>query len=297
MGTNTHSDCLFSHVQVNKSGKPRVTIQFLNFELEKSQFEHLLVVSQKWFLRDLLRQNSLRHDESLPNLLRKWQFLRRVFALRAVNSSEKFHDTTPSFGIDHVLPIFYYCAEKVGELHLMVMSHHIPGSRAVFPIPHFEVFLLARDSPDIIERGIHFFRNSGNEGRSAIGLGSNRSSRRAMNVNLSPQSGTLRVAQNNRTHATILETDGGNYCVVDLYTRMIVGIPVAMQFHGRTHEPTHQVEIVRSLTHHHATTFAGPCSTPRVREVISGLAPSQHRHNGEHGLAELAGVNRFLHQI
>src|SRR5579863_3099426 len=228
-------------------------------------------------------------------LLRQRQFLWGVFALRAVNSREQFYYATSCFGIDQRFSILQYCVKKIGQLHLMVMSHHVPGPRPVFAIPYFEVLLLPLHGPNIVERRVHFFRDARDEGRSAIRLSSDGRSRRAMNVNLSPQSGALRVTQDNRTHPSAFKADRGNHGIVHLYTRMVISVPVAMQFHCGTHEPTHQVEIMRSLAHNHAAAFAGPCPAPRVGAVVGGFTPSEHGHNCEHWFAEFAGIDRFLH--
>jgi hypothetical protein len=61
IGTYSDGNGFFSHIQVNESRKPPIAIQFLNFELKQSQFQHLLVVTQEQILRDLLHQNSFRH--------------------------------------------------------------------------------------------------------------------------------------------------------------------------------------------------------------------------------------------
>jgi hypothetical protein len=47
MGTHSNRDGLLSHIQVHKSRKPAIAIQFLNFELEESEFEHLFVIGKK----------------------------------------------------------------------------------------------------------------------------------------------------------------------------------------------------------------------------------------------------------
>src|ERR1700691_4181421 len=100
-----------------------------------------------------------------------------------------------------------------------------------------------------------------------------------MDVDLSPQSRALRVAQNNRTHPSALETNGSSHGIVDLYSRMVISVPIAMQFHGGPHEPTHQVEIMRRLAIYHATAFPRPGSAPGIRLVVGRLTPSEHGYN------------------
>ncbi len=61
MGAHPDRDRLFSHIQMNKSGKPAVAVEFLHFELEKPELEHLLIIGEEQLLRDFLRQNFFRH--------------------------------------------------------------------------------------------------------------------------------------------------------------------------------------------------------------------------------------------
>src|SRR6266700_2520694 len=110
----------------------------------------------------------------------------------------------------------------------MVMSHHIPGTRAVFTIPHLETLLLPRDSPNVVKWRIHFLGDAGDEGGAAVGLCAYRCSGRAMNVNPPPQPGPLRIAQHDGTHPAALKTNGRNDRIVNLDTGMVVGVPITV---------------------------------------------------------------------
>src|SRR5579863_426709 len=118
-----------------------------------------------------------------------------------------------------------------------------------------------------------------------------------MNVNLSPQSRALRIAEDNRTHPSILETDGSHDSIVHFDARMVVVVPIAMEFDSGPHEPTHQVEIVRRLTYHHSASLTFPSSTPGIRTVVGRFAPAEHSYNCQHWFTELAGINRFFHSL
>src|SRR5579862_1779230 len=76
---------------------------------------------------------------------------------------------------------------------------------------------------------------------------------------------------------------------------MVIGVPVTMQFHGRSHEPTHQIKIVWRLANDYSAALACPGSAPGVGAVVRRFPPTEHGYNREHRLAEFAGVDRFFH--
>src|ERR1039457_3785852 len=97
-----------------------------------------------------------------------------------------------------------------------------------------------------------------------------------LNVNLSEQSRTLRIAQHDRTHPSALKADGRNHGIIHFNTGMVVVIPVRLQVHSRPHEETEQVEIVRCLTYDNSASFALPGSTPRIGKIVRRFTPAQH---------------------
>src|SRR5580700_3289594 len=173
----------------------------------------------------------------------------------------------------------------------MIISHHIAWTRSILRIPPFEVPFFPWNCPNIIERRVHLLRDPGNKGRAAVGLSADRCSGGAVNVNLSPQSGALGITQDNRTHTAVLEANGRDYCIVHFDSGMVIVIPIGMQFRGGSHEPTHQVEVVRRLAYDYTAAFALPGSTPRIGKVVRRLAPSQHGYNREHGFADFSGID------
>ena len=47
IGTHSYRDRLFAHIQMDKSGKPGVPIEFLHFELKQPELEHFPVIAEE----------------------------------------------------------------------------------------------------------------------------------------------------------------------------------------------------------------------------------------------------------
>ena len=154
----------------------------------------------------------------------------------------------------------------------------------------------ARNGPKIIvgrlkDRPGH----AGDKGGTAVGLGADRVTVRAVNVDFRVDARVLRQAANDVAEAAVRETDIGDGGIFDLDVRMVQIAGDAGDGEDRAHQPLKNVEVVGRLINQDAAAFGGPFAAPRVRTVVRLIAPGEHGDRAENRRADLALVDGGLH--